>query len=148
MISSIENVICRYKINKEIKNKAFYNPNIDWFGINDNIMTIVVLVYFPMRMSYLKDILPKNYSSDTDELLWFSIIVCLNYTITICLVFKAFFYFKMVGSLNIFATLIVQCLNDIKAFAIFLVFTIWIVSFLRHLVGVDVDGADYPEMSF
>ena len=149
LISSIENMICRYNSDKAINTYTDFNPHTDWFGMNDYLMTILVLVYFPMRMGYLKDALPKNFSEgNTDEFLWFSIIVCLNYMITICLVFKSFFYFKMVASLNIFATLIIQCLNDIKAFAIFLIFTIWIFSFLRHLIGVDVDGADYPEMSF
>ena len=149
LISSIENMIIRYKSNKAVNENSHYNPYICWFGLNDYVMAIVVLVYFPMRMGYLKDALPKNYREDnTDEFLWFSILVCLNYMIAICLVFKSFFYFKMVDSLNIFATLIIQCLNDIKAFAIFLVFTIWIFSFLRHVIGVDVDGADYPEMNF
>ena len=45
---------------------------------------------------------------------------------------------KMIDTLNIFATLIVECVIDIIPFSFFLALSILSIAFLRIIVGVEV----------
>ena len=67
-----------------------------------------------------------------------------NQTITILYIFKMSHAVKMIDTLNIFATLIVECVIDIIPFSFFLALSILSIAFLRIIVGVEVESDDYP----
>ena len=102
-----------------------------------------VFVYVPVRITYLDTLLPHQ-RLEVERIGHFTLLMILNQTITILYIFKMFHAIKMVDSLNILATLIVECIYDILPFSFFLLLSILSIAFLRIIVGVEVESDDYP----
>ena len=116
---------------------------------NDFSSFFIFTLFFFFRFVYTNSLFPDEYVNSEISgfhIETFTFMILLNMTIFVQTVIKALYFGKVSDKFGLLTELIIEVVNDISTFALFMGFWIAVFTFCQLMLGGNFDNSDYEFM--